>query len=142
MRETSSTQKVCSFYVSNMHFATMILPFIGKQMEKKSKIITFFENNYTTNIEVILSKLITTEERKKELINVNWKNTNADKQGNIEKIFKGNYDKKNQNLIIINGSEEYINIVNKYLENYLEKNHKKFEKKQIKIINFYEVREF
>ena len=88
MRETESTQKVCSFYVSNMHFATMILPFVNKQMEEKNKIITFFENNFTTNIELVLSKLITTEDRKKELLNINWKNTKADKSINIERILK------------------------------------------------------
>ena len=142
MRETESTQKVCSFYVSNMHFATMILPFVNKQMEEKNKIITFFENNIITNIELVLSKLITTEERKKELLNVNWKNTNADKHLNIEKILKGTIDKKIKNTIIVNGSEEYINIVNNYIERHIEKNHKKIEVNKIKIINFYEVREF
>ena len=54
MRETSSTQKVCSFYVSNMHFATMILPFVNRQMEEQTEIVTFFENNFTTNIELVL----------------------------------------------------------------------------------------
>lgn len=43
MKENSSTQKVCSFYVSNMHFATMILPFVNKQEEEKRKIVTFLK---------------------------------------------------------------------------------------------------
>ena len=47
MRETSSAQKVCSFYVSNMHFATMILPFVNKQMEEKTKIVTFFLHKFS-----------------------------------------------------------------------------------------------
>lgn len=142
MRETSSTQKVCSFYVSNMHFATMILPFVNRQMEEKNKIITFFENNFTTNIELVLSKLITTEERKKELLNINWKNTKGDKQLNIEKNLKINLNKKGKNIIIINGNEEYINEVNNHIEKYIEKNHKKIEVNNIKVMNFYEVREF
>ena len=142
MRETCSTQKVCSFYVSNMHFATMILPFVNKQMEEKNKIITFFENNFTTNIELVLSKLITTEDRKKELLNINWKNTKADKSINIERILKTKLLKNGKNIIIVNGNEEYINIVNNFIEKYIEKNHKKIEINDIKIINFYEVREF
>ena len=63
MKENSSTQKVCSFYVSNMHFATMILPFANKQEEEKRKIVTFFENDLTTNIELVLSTIIISEER-------------------------------------------------------------------------------
>ena len=68
MKENKSLQKVCSFYVSNMHFATMILPFANKQLEENTKVTTFFQNSFTTNIELVLSKLITTEERKKELL--------------------------------------------------------------------------
>jgi len=71
MREKTNVKKVCSFYVSNMHFATMILPWTNKKNEEKTKIITFFENNFTTNIELVLSRLIITEERKKELLNIN-----------------------------------------------------------------------
>ena len=45
MKEISSTQKLCSFYVSNMHFATMILPFVNKQIKEKTSVVTFLENN-------------------------------------------------------------------------------------------------
>lgn len=142
MRETSSAQKVCSFYVSNMHFATMILPFVNKQMEEKTKIVTFFENNFTTNIELVLSRLTISEEDKKKLLNINWKNTNMLKNLNIEKTLKNGLDKDNNNIIIVNGNEEYINITNENIDRYIEKNHKKIEKNKIKIINFYEVRDF
>lgn len=142
MKKNSSTQKVCSFYVSNMHFATMILPFVSKQMEEKTKIVTFFENNYTTNIELVLSKIITSEERKKELLNINWKDTNINKFLNIEKTLKNQIRKNEKYLIIINGSEEYINMLNECIERYLEKNRKRMDYNNIKIIDFYEVGSF
>ena len=142
MKENSSTQKVCSFYVSNMHFATMILPFVNKQEEEKRKIVTFFENDFTTNIELVLSRIIISEERKKELLNINWKNTDIIKYINIEKILKTQLNKNNENIIIVNGSTDYINNVNECIERYLEKNSKKIDVKNIKIINFYEVGSF
>ena len=142
MKENSSTQKVCSFYVSNMHFATMILPFVNKQEEEKRKIVTFFENDFTTNIELVLSRIIISEERKKELLNINWKNTDIIKYINIEKILKTQLNKNNENIIIVNGNTEYINNVNECIERYLEKNSKKIDAKNIKIINFYEVGSF
>ena len=86
MKENSSTQKVCSFYVSNMHFATMILPFANKQEEEKRKILTFFENDFTTNIELVLSRIIISEERKKELLNINWKNTEIGRASCRERV--------------------------------------------------------
>lgn len=142
MKENSSTQKVCSFYVSNMHFATMILPFVNKQEEEKRKIVTFFENDFTTNIELVLSRIIISEERKKELLNINWKNTDIIKYINIEKILKTQLNKNNENIIIVNGNTDYINNVNECIERYLEKNSKKIDVKNIKIINFYEVGSF
>ena len=142
MEENSSTRKVCSFYVSNMHFATMILPFAKNKLEEKTKIVTFFENDFTTNIELVLSRLTISEERKKELLNLNWKNTNITKYLYIEKVLKNKIEKNNKNIIIINGNERYINSVNLILEKYLEKNKKKLETTDIKIINFYEVGNF
>ena len=142
MKENSSTQKVCSFYVSNMHFATMILPFVSKQVEEKTNLITFFENSFTTNIELVLSRLTISEERKKELLDINWKDTNVTKYLNIEKKLKTELIKNENNIIIINGSEEYINIINDCIKKCLQKNHKKIETKNNKIINFYEVGTF
>lgn len=140
MKENSSIQKVCSFYVSNMHFATMILPFVNKQMEEETKIITFFENNFTINIELVLSRLTISEERKKELLGINWKNTSTNKCFNVEKILKNQLIINEKSIIIINGTEEYINIVNNYIERFFEKNSKKTN--EIKIMNFYEVGTF
>jgi len=138
--QSSTTQKVCSFYVSNMHFATMVLPYISKQIEAKTNIITFFENNYTTNIELVLSRLTMKEESKKKLLEVNWKNTDVIKYMDIEKVLKNKYSKNNQNLIIINGRDEYINIVNNCINRYIEKNYKKIDSSKIKIMDFYEMR--
>ena len=140
--QSSTTQKVCSFYVSNMHFATMVLPYISKQIEAKTNIITFFENNYTTNIELVLSRLTMKEESKKKLLEVNWKNTDVIKYMDIEKVLKNKYSKNNQNLIIINGRDEYINIVNNCINRYIEKNYKKIDSSKIKIMDFYEMRKF
>lgn len=142
IEKSSTAQKVCSFYVSNMHFATMILPFVNKQMEEKAKIITFFENNYTTNIELVLSKLTIKEENKKKLLEVNWKSTDTVKYANIEKTLRNELSRKCQNIIIVNGSEEYINIVNSCIDRYMEKNYKKIEQGNIKVIDFFEMREF
>ena len=142
MKQFSSTQKVCSFYVSNMHFATMILPFVNKQMEEQANVLTFFENNFTTNIELVLSRLTISEERKKELLGINWRDTNTIKYLNVEKILKNKLSKCNKNIIIINGEREYIKLGNECIEKRWEKNHKKMEAYNIKTIDCYEVREF
>lgn len=142
IEKSSTAQKVCSFYVSNMHFATMILPFVNKQISENTNIVTFFENNYTTNIELVLSKLTIKEENKKELLEINWRNTNVVKYLNVEKVLKGSFEKNGNNLIIVNGNEDYINIVNGCIERYLQKNYKKTINSNTKIMNFFEVGSF
>ena len=138
----STVKRACSFYVSSMHFATMILPFVNKQMEEQSQIVTFFENNYTTNIELVLSRLTLKEETKKKLLEINWRDTKNVEYTQVEKALKSNLSKKNNNIIIINGNDKYINIINNHIELYIEKNHKKINKNQIKVMDFYEVRKF
>ena len=51
------------------------------------------------------------EDRKKELLTLNWKNTKLAKFIDIEKILKNQIRKNEKYLIIVNGSEEYINII-------------------------------
>jgi len=45
-------------------------------------------------------------------------------------------------ILIINGTEKYINTANEFIDKYIEKNSKKIEQKDIKIMNFYEVGSF
>ena len=141
MLEKNCIQKVCSFYVSNMHFATMILPYLNKQIKENNNIITFFESNYTTNVELVLSKLTIKEEDKKELLEIKWKNTNGINCFNIEKIIKTKIKKNKKNIIIVNGCEEYINGVNYLINKLIEKNNR-LELNKIKIIDFYDVEHF
>ena len=120
----------------------MILPFVNKQVEEKTEIITFFENNFTTNIELVLSKITAQEDCKKKLLEINWKDKNVNKYSLVEKTLKNQIKKQNKTIIIINGTENYINIINELIEKYLEKNNKKIATENIKIMDFYEVREF
>ena len=50
-------EKLCSFYVSDWHLATMILPYISSKIDKDTKIVTIFENNIKQNIETLIEKL-------------------------------------------------------------------------------------
>ena len=37
------TERLCSFYVSEWHLVTMILPYINKELNEKAKIINITE---------------------------------------------------------------------------------------------------
>lgn len=141
MKEFNNVKKVCGFYISNMHLATMILPYTNKQLEEGIKFATLLEYNLKQNIELILSRLTLNEENKKEIMKINWGN-NPCKYSDIEKFLKVELKSHKEITILISGSENYINAVNENINMFISKNYKKIEGKYIKIINCYEVGEF
>lgn len=131
-------QKICGFYVSNVHLVTMILPFIKEQLQKEVKIETFFEENLNDNINKMLFNLIINENNKQKILNVNWKNTKIKKYSIIENNLKKLINENKENIILVSGNKNYINETNNILNKFFEKNN--YE--NISIINFYKVSDF
>ena len=50
-------ERLCSFYVSDWHFATMLLPYLNCKIEKNAGVITILENNMEENIKILVKKL-------------------------------------------------------------------------------------
>lgn len=142
MKEKCVIKRSCSFYISDMHFATMLMPFIKKQVENKINVTTFLENNYSNNIELVLARMKLQEEQKKQILNINWKENKNNKYSNIDKLLKNNILKGKENVIIINGKKEYLEIINDMVRKFLDKNSKKYEDTTIFIMDFYEVGTF
>ena len=108
-------QKICSFYISNVHLVTMILPYLKKQILKNNIIETYFEYDLTENIEKILSNLIITERNKKEILKINWHSNKIKKYIDIENKLKKIINKKKEKLILISGNKNYIKETNDIL---------------------------
>ena len=133
MKEKCVIKRSCSFYISDMHFATMLMPFIKKQVENKINVTTFLENNYSNNIELVLARMKLQEEQKKQILNINWKENKNNKYSNIDKLLKNNILKGKENVIIINGKKEYLEIINDMVRKFLDKNSKKYEDTREKV---------
>ena len=54
MKESMLLKKICSIYANDLHFATMIFPFVHKEIEQDTTIRTILEKNEEENIEKIL----------------------------------------------------------------------------------------
>lgn len=157
-KENKKIEKLCSFYVSNWHLVTMLLPYINKKIEKNTKIITILENNIEENIKKLLERL--NLKNKEKILKINWKNFNSQKyeevseylseqnknQKNIiindknsKDIITNNKNKNTKDVIIlVNGTKENIEINNQNIQKWL----KKEKINKAKIINFFEVTEF
>ena len=122
--ENKKFMKLCSFYVSDWHLVTMLLPYINKQINEETKIATIIENDIKDKVEVLVKKLNLKNQEK--ILKINWKSKkNNNKYVNISKTID-NYIGNNI-LIIVNGKKEYIDNVNKNIDKYIEKNKEKLD---------------
>lgn len=129
--QENNLTKLCSFYVSDWHFVTMLLPYINKKINEQAKIATILEKDIQKNVEILVKKL--NLKNKEKILNINWK-----KIKEINKTIE-NIENNQELIILISGSKEFIEKQNIKLAKYfVAKNHKQV----IKIINCYEVMEF
>lgn len=136
MNDFNNVEKICGFYVSDIHLITMILPYISRKIKEKNKFITIFENDLSETIEKVLSKIILKNETKRKIKDIVWQKNKILKYKDLENFLNTNIKQNEFINIVIKGN---VNNVNKYINKYLEKNK---GKDNIKIINLYEVEEF
>ena len=121
--------KLCSFYISDWHLVTMLLPYINKKINEEVEIATILEKDLNEKITKLLERLNLNNEEK--ILNLNWRKFNE--KGKV--IY--NKDDK-EKILIVNGSEEFIKKINDKIEKYF-RTHK--VNGTIKIINCFELTE-
>lgn len=124
MTDINKIKTVCSFYASEWHLVTMLLPNIDKKINKGIKITTILEKDLQNNMEILLKKLNLENEEK--VLSIGWNKRNLE---NIKKLIKDN------DCIIIAGTVEYINNVHILIKECIDKN------KCISIIDCYNINE-
>ena len=124
------SEKLCSFYVSNAHLVTMLIPYLSRKIKEGNNFIIFTQNNLENEVEMLLSKINIKEEEKQKIRNINWK-----KSLYQENVIKEKLENNIENLyIIINGDNEYVEKINEKVERINEKN-----QKNVTIIDCFEV---
>lgn len=135
MKNTNDNiEKICNFYMSDWHFAVMILPYINNEINSNTQIITIFEKDISPKVKTLVDKL--NLKNKDEILKINWKNSDIKNFIQEIKIKMKNNDK---NILIINGTNSYINRINNRLETEIHNNI--FKNLNIKIIDCYEFEE-
>ena len=128
--ENKNITKVCSFYVSDWHLITMLLPHINKTINERNKVTTILEEDAQEKVEILLNKIKI--ENANNIININWRKKDVSNI-KIEEL-KLEETENIDNEVIIAGSIEYINEANELIEDYVKNND---FKGRIKIINCY-----
>lgn len=138
--QEKTVTNLCSFYVSDWHLVTMILPYINKSINEGKKIATILEKDIVENVNTLVERLNLKTE--KEILNINWTSVNERKYTNISKILDKNMSQ--EQIVIINGNKDFIKRAKENVEKYIQKNKEKLEEQniKIKIISCYEIVEF
>lgn len=134
--------KVCSFYVSDWHLTAMLLPFIEEKTEKGEILNTILEKNITHNMKEILNRIKINEKTKEQILKIDWKNKCLIKYGEIRKFMEKATKNQKVVTIIVEGNKDRIEYINNNIDKWMQKQERKVKRKEIKIINCYEVTEF
>ena len=134
--------KICSFYVSDWHLTAMLLPFIEEKVKREENVYTILEKNLKYNMKEILDRIQIKDNIKAQILKIEWENKNLIKFGEIRKFMEK--ATKNQKIVtvIVEGNKERIEYINRNIEKWIDRNERKVKRKEIRIINCYEVSEF
>lgn len=134
----NQVRKICSFYVDDWHLTAMILPHINRTIKENKGVLTILENGIRNNIEELLSKMNLNLETQQQILEINWTSNTTCKYSKIKKELEEKAKFANKIEIIVNGTEEYIEIANENIEKVI----KNIEGKEIEIINCYETTKY
>lgn len=99
-------EKICSFYVSDFHLITILLPYIDEKITEEKEIVTILQNDVSKSIKRYLKNIKNINIEKERILDIGWKE--------IKKI--KNLDLKDK-TIIISGEEDFVKTINEEIEN-------------------------
>lgn len=127
-KSKNTEEKICAFYVSDYHFEMISLPYIEQKLEDKKEIIILTENNLENTISNLISKMNLKEDKKNNILNIDWQNNDLKK---FKKI-KENVKNEKEFIIFIKGKQNYIKNINENIEKWIDGNSK------VKIVDCYD----
>jgi hypothetical protein len=117
--------KACNFYVSEWHLFAALLPYLKNELKEKNKIVFISQDNLEKGMRELVQKLNINFENEKGIDDITWLNDSF--------ILELKEELKPVN-IIVQGTMDFINEINKYLTHNLINVYK-----EIRIINCFEV---
>ena len=116
--KNSNNTKVCAFYANDYHFEMISLPYIEKKVLQGKNVVIFTENDLSETMNVLLSNLNLNENKKRKILEIDWKNGESKKMQDIKNL----KNEKKDITIFVKGNKDYIQgtnkKINKVLENY------------------------
>ena len=129
-KENKREEKLCLFFASDYHFEMISLPYINEKIKKNKDVVIMTENDLGNSVNKVISSINLNEEEKNRLNKIDWKNDELNKFKEVK-----NADKDGKELLIfVKGRENYINNMNKNIENWT-------NLKNVEIVDCYDINE-
>ena len=143
MKENMLLKKICSVYANDLHFATLIFPFIHRELEKNTTIRTVLEKDEQENIEKVLENIGLNSDLKEEIRKIDWKGTNINKIRENFKLLEKDVKDNKKIDIVVSGRNIFIQKVNKAIDLWVKNNIELLENKdtELNIINCFSFEE-
>ena len=130
MKENKREKRLCLFFASDYHFEMISLPYINENLKKNKDVVIMTENDLGNSVNKVISSINLNEEEKNRLNKIDWKNDELNKFKEVK-----NADKDGKELLIfVKGRENYINNMNKNIENWT-------NLKNVEIVDCYDINE-
>lgn len=130
-KNQKTKEKTCAFYASDYHFEMISLPYINKKLDENKEVIVLTENNLKETIKTLVSKINLNEDKKVDILKIDWENNDLNKFKKINEDIKSKKDM----VIFVKGKENYIKNINENIEKWTEKS------KNVEIIDCYDMEE-
>lgn len=130
-KNQKTKEKTCAFYASDYHFEMISLPYINKKLDESKEVIVLTENNLKETIKTLVSKINLNEDKKVDILKIDWENNDLNKFKKINEDIKSKKDM----VIFVKGKENYIKNINENIEKWTEKS------KNVEIIDCYDMEE-
>lgn len=117
--------KACNFYVSEWHLFAAMLPFVRDELLKENKVVIISEDNLMVGLNKLINKINVKFYNKNGINDIKWIK-NLDELDINSSI--------NPTNIFVQGTIEYINMVNEYLNEEFKSIYR-----EVRIINCYEL---
>ncbi len=101
-----NNQKICSFYISEFHLLTILLPYINEKILEEKEVAVILQNDISKNVTNYLSNVRNLNLNTEKIIEIGW---NKSKKEEVNSSLEG------KDVIVI-GDREYIEEINNIIE--------------------------
>lgn len=133
MKERLLLRKTCSIHANDLHFATVVFPFVSKEVESGATVKTILERNEKENIEKVIKNIGLNSEIKEKIKKIDWEESDITKIRKTFKLLEEEIKSNKKIDIIILGSNIFMQKVNKAVDLWVRNNMEKIGNNNIEI---------